>query len=254
MQAAVADAPGILGRIERARRELLDLSARNRLISTPRGPSRGRKIEVVDERSEEVFRLLVARAEGDVVPPGPRARTRRDDRRRGVAPPGTARRGGAGRRDARPPPHRPAAPDPPDLRSASRPASWRCTTTPRRTSRSRASASSTWPMGFLNWYESPSSDKARYAPLLLIPVDLERPSAASRFHLRLPRRGHHDEPLAPGEAQGRVRHRPARGPRNGRALARRRTSTPSRRPSPTGPAGRSCGTTWSSGSSPSPST
>jgi very-short-patch-repair endonuclease len=38
--------------------------------------------------------------------------------------------------------------------------------------------------GFLKWYESPASDKARYAPLLLIPVDLERPSVASRFHLR----------------------------------------------------------------------
>ena len=42
-----------------SRRELLDLSARNRLISTPRESSQGRKIEVVDERSEEVFRLLV---------------------------------------------------------------------------------------------------------------------------------------------------------------------------------------------------
>ncbi len=39
-------------------------------------------------------------------------------------------------------------------------------------------------MGFLVWYESPSSDKARHAPLLLIPVDLERQTAASRFHLK----------------------------------------------------------------------
>ena len=39
-------------------------------------------------------------------------------------------------------------------------------------------------IGFLKWYESDASDKARYAPLLLVPVDLERPSAASRFHLR----------------------------------------------------------------------
>ncbi len=38
-------------------------------------------------------------------------------------------------------------------------------------------------MGFLKWYESPSSDKARYAPLLLIPVDLKRQTAASRFHI-----------------------------------------------------------------------
>src|SRR5262249_8415053 len=39
-------------------------------------------------------------------------------------------------------------------------------------------------IGFLVWYESPSSDKARYAPLLLIPVELERQTAASRFHLK----------------------------------------------------------------------
>jgi hypothetical protein len=49
----------LIKRIQDTRRELLDLSARNRLISTPRGPSPGRKIEIVDERSEEVFRLLV---------------------------------------------------------------------------------------------------------------------------------------------------------------------------------------------------
>src|SRR5271157_634167 len=45
--------------IQNTRRELLDLSARNRLINTPRGSSPGRRIEIVDERSEEVFRLLV---------------------------------------------------------------------------------------------------------------------------------------------------------------------------------------------------
>lgn len=42
----VASVPGIesslVERIQPTRPELLDLSARNRLISTPRGPSRGR--------------------------------------------------------------------------------------------------------------------------------------------------------------------------------------------------------------------
>ncbi len=49
----------LIERIQNNRRELLDLSARNRLISTPRASSPGKKIEIVDERSEEVFRLLV---------------------------------------------------------------------------------------------------------------------------------------------------------------------------------------------------
>jgi very-short-patch-repair endonuclease/DNA polymerase III delta prime subunit len=39
-------------------------------------------------------------------------------------------------------------------------------------------------LGFLEWYESPSSDQPRYAPLLLIPVDLERPNVAERFRLK----------------------------------------------------------------------
>ena len=38
---------------------MLDLSARNRLINTPRDPARGKKLDIVDERSEDVFRLLV---------------------------------------------------------------------------------------------------------------------------------------------------------------------------------------------------
>ena len=46
-------------KLERARMELLDLSARNRLLNMPRGGKNARSIEVIDEKSAEVFRLLV---------------------------------------------------------------------------------------------------------------------------------------------------------------------------------------------------
>jgi very-short-patch-repair endonuclease len=46
-------------KLDRARRELLDLSARNRLLNMPRGASKGRSIEIIDEKTSEVFRLLV---------------------------------------------------------------------------------------------------------------------------------------------------------------------------------------------------
>lgn len=36
-------------------------------------------------------------------------------------------------------------------------------------------------LGFLKWYESESSDTPRYAPLILVPVKLERRSATSKF-------------------------------------------------------------------------
>jgi len=46
-------------KLERARVELLDLSARNRLLNMPRGARGGRSIEIVDEKTAEIFRLLV---------------------------------------------------------------------------------------------------------------------------------------------------------------------------------------------------
>jgi very-short-patch-repair endonuclease len=47
-------------KLERARTELLDLSARNRLLNIPRNSKTSRLIEVVDEKSVEVYRILVA--------------------------------------------------------------------------------------------------------------------------------------------------------------------------------------------------
>jgi len=45
-------------KLERARTELLDLSARNRLLNMPRSSKNARTMEIVDEKSEEIFRLL----------------------------------------------------------------------------------------------------------------------------------------------------------------------------------------------------
>ena len=38
-------------------------------------------------------------------------------------------------------------------------------------------------LGFLKWFEAESSDRERYAPLILIPVKLDRKSANARFTL-----------------------------------------------------------------------
>ncbi len=46
-------------KLERARTELLDLSARNRLLNVPRFSRRAKTIDVVDERTSEIYRLLV---------------------------------------------------------------------------------------------------------------------------------------------------------------------------------------------------
>lgn len=49
----------ILQRLASARRNLLDLSARNRLLHTPRSSSRSSRLDIVDELSSEIFRILV---------------------------------------------------------------------------------------------------------------------------------------------------------------------------------------------------
>ena len=50
----------LIDTLHRARSDLLDLSARNRLLNTPRRRSRSKTLEIVDELSREIFRILVA--------------------------------------------------------------------------------------------------------------------------------------------------------------------------------------------------
>jgi very-short-patch-repair endonuclease/DNA polymerase III delta prime subunit len=173
----------VVKRIQHARRELLDLSARNRLISTPRGASPGRKIEIVDERSEEIFRILVRERKAMSFLAG----TGEDDDGENdgtiVAP------------LAQPddPAHEDGTLDPrhTDLRLQTRLPSDRLQHRlldmyfDAQTYEQEQGVSILYlALGFLKWFESPASDKPRYAPLMLIPVELERASAASRFHLR----------------------------------------------------------------------
>jgi hypothetical protein len=46
-------------KVERARTELLDLSARNRLLNVPRFSKSAKTIDIVDEKSAEIYRILV---------------------------------------------------------------------------------------------------------------------------------------------------------------------------------------------------
>jgi very-short-patch-repair endonuclease len=47
-------------KLDRARTELLDLSARNRLLNMPKSSKNAKAIEIVDEKATEIFRLLVS--------------------------------------------------------------------------------------------------------------------------------------------------------------------------------------------------
>ena len=174
----------VLKRIQHARRELLDLSARNRLISTPTRIIPGRKIEVVDERSEEVFRMLVRERKAMSFLAGT-GEEGEDGETDGIVSATLAQPEEEAPDDGRPDPRHT------DLRLQTRLTSERLQSRlldmyyDAQTYEQEQGVSILYlALGFLKWYESPCSEKARYAPLLLIPVDLERPSAASRFHLR----------------------------------------------------------------------
>lgn len=143
-QADMTQHPGLNNILQRAREELLDLSARNRLINTPRDSARGKKLDIVEERSEDVFRLLVRERKAMSFLPG-----KGDD-------PSEAGDGPVPPALSQPDEEKPAegTVNPPTATSASRHASPRSgckpgcstsTTTARLMSKSRESASSIWP-------------------------------------------------------------------------------------------------------------
>ncbi len=184
-----APLPPILQRIQNTRRDLLDLSARNRLISTPRGSSQGRRIEVVDERAEDLFRLLVRERRAMSFLPAPGEPEAAED-------PGEPREGDplGLPQPADDPAEKPA--DGPDPRHSDTKLQTRLTSErlqqrlldmayDARTYEQDQGVSILYlAIGFLKWYETAAADRPRFAPLLLIPVDLDRSSVASRFTLR----------------------------------------------------------------------
>lgn len=57
-------------KLDRARTELLDLSARNRLLNVPRYSKTSRTIEIIDEKTAEIYRLLVKEGRSFTFVPG----------------------------------------------------------------------------------------------------------------------------------------------------------------------------------------
>ncbi len=169
-------------KLERARTELLDLSARNRLLNIPRSAKSAKTLEIVDERADEVFRLLVAENKPFTFLPGKGAPVDPDedpDTLELVQP----------------------EDDPLDHRGiASRYADTRLQTrlTPAglqkklldlyydaRTLEEEQGVNILFlAIGTLKWLDPNNAAASRYAPLVLVPVELERGNAAEKFKLR----------------------------------------------------------------------
>ena len=169
-------------KLDKARKELLDISSRNSLVHTPLDKVRARCIGIVNEISQQVFQNLVRDSRTISFLPAPNSDTsegnEQDDTFGSLLP----------------------AADTQDANAAfERHTDTRLQTTlasdtlqkrllkiyyDAQTYQGEQGVNILYlACGFLEWYESPDSDKPRYAPLILIPVKLERQSVGSRFKL-----------------------------------------------------------------------
>lgn len=183
-QGSVAD------KIEKARLELLDLSTRNRLLHTPR-TGRAKTIEVVNELAEAMFKTLVVDGKRFTFAPG-RVDPSESALAEGEAPP---------------------ADDAPDPEFVDQPeveldehgralAHWDSQLSTRMTSaglqkrlvdlyidaktveEEQGVNILYLAIGYLRWRAPKTADQDRFAPLVLVPVRLERSNAGEKFHLK----------------------------------------------------------------------
>lgn len=168
--------------LDRSRLELLDLTTRSRLLHTPRG-TRVRTVEVVDELSEQVFRMLVqeGKAMSFLPRPEPEPGTEEEEGEdwlrllqpedEGTDGAGVAQRHTDTRLQTK-------------LTSASLQRRLLQMYYDARGFEEEQGVNILYiALGFLKWFEAESSDKPRYAPLILVPVTLTRESARSRFRI-----------------------------------------------------------------------
>ena len=228
-----SSAPGhaLAARLDAARQDLLELSTRNRLLSTPRRRKRARALEVVDEKSDELFRLLVeggasltfepASDEALAAERAAEAQEAADQQARAQAAadadmtstdpavePGSA--GAVLREGEAEPADAPALEQPADsdddaepivdpdrvekrhrdlklqtaLSSADLQKRLLRTYYDARSSELEQGVNTLYlALGFLKWYEDDTTEKARYAPLVLVPVTLSRKNARTQFSI-----------------------------------------------------------------------
>ncbi len=186
--------PETAAALEKLREKLLDISLRNRLIHSPVGKDRGRQLAVVDELSDEIFEILHLQGKQMRFAPSqdeaPAASSDEDEEDVYL-------------------PNGQGESTPPAAHHVDRILQTRLTPdrlqkrllnlyrSAREVEEEQGVSVLFLALGFLRWYESDSSELARHAPLILLPVDIERSNAKGRF--RLTRR---DQDLEPNLSLG----------------------------------------------------
>lgn len=225
----MAGSDPLLKQLELARRDLLELSTQNRLLHTERDQARGLSLEVKDELSEEVYRILVTEnrpmrfeqgveVEATLEAEEPAAVEEESDEpaeeeATEEEKPKPGRKKAASKTAATP---KPPAAKKRVTRKKAAPAKPAATTPSRADDPNRyidnilhteldgeeldrrlmglnTDATATFQdlginilylcLGFLKWFDPTKPDVPRYAPLIMIPVQLQRTSAGKRFNL-----------------------------------------------------------------------
>ncbi len=195
-----------------ARVGLLDLSARNRLLNTSRSSKNKRLIEVVDERSTEILRLLVHEERaftfiaGRAASPTNADADEDTDEIAELAQPDESEMNDRGVL----------------LRHADTRLQTRLTSkglqrrllyiyTDAVTLEQEQGANILFlTLGMLKWVDPRNAENVRFAPLVLVPVALERSTAADRFKLRWRGEKYRRQPLLAGFPRQRAQAENAR--------------------------------------------
>jgi very-short-patch-repair endonuclease/DNA polymerase III delta prime subunit len=215
-----APQPAVADRLTKTKQGLLDLTLRNRLLNTPR-KAKGRNVEIVGESTEDVYRMLVDDGKSLAFAARPGTEDETSSKKKGMksfrdapqvdfettdpnasAPP--AAHAAADGRDADEPSEEDEIllyqPDESPAEATKRRTDDRLQTAltsealqkrllglfyDARTYEEEQGVNILYlALGFLKWYEPEKPDQARYAPLLLVPVELSRSNVGSNFRLR----------------------------------------------------------------------
>lgn len=184
----------LLARLERDRKSLLDLTARNRLINTPLGRGRSSRLDIVDEKSADVFRILVNEKKEMSFLPFEETDEEEIDEEVSADPESNELI-----YDDEPVLYQPDEEE--EGEDTSRFTDSRLQTTledeklQNKLLRLQYDAKSIieeqginslfLALGFLEWYDAAASDKVRYAPLILLPVELHRKTVNAKFRIRV---------------------------------------------------------------------
>ncbi len=181
-------------RLESARRDLLDLGLRNSLISYRALKSRG--VEAIGESPAEVFRILVREGKRMTFAPAPEPKPAIATAEQATLLPQPTQPPLPAERD-QPALAQPEALSPAEVASRQRDTQLQTAVASEQLQTRLLNtfyAARTFieeqgvnilylALGMLEWYEDDTSQEKRRAPLILVPVDLERSNALDRFHL-----------------------------------------------------------------------